>query len=297
MASAELGMVVELLRSMRLMGDADVATLRANMEAATSSAGIPGDVRVEAVDADGVPGEWVRAGAVADDTCVLYFHGGGYCIGSPATHRALVASISRAAGLPVLSVDYRLAPENPYPAAVDDGVRAYQHLRNTGFPASRIGVAGDSAGGGLTVATLLALRDAGAALPAAAACISPWLDLTMSGASIETKADEDPMLDAATLERMAAAYAGPADRRAAGISPLFADLQGLPEILVHVGTAELLLDDALRFVAALRKAGVEVSLDAYDDMIHVWHAFAAILPEGREAIERIGAFFRRRLSD
>jgi len=296
MPNPELEMVVAMLRSAPVFADADVATMRAGMEAFTASAPLADDIRLEAVDAGGVAAEWAIADASRDDCCILYFHGGGYVIGSTRTHRRLVGSIGRAAQARMLSVDYRLGPEHPHPAAVEDGVAAYRFLRAQGFAAERIGIAGDSAGGGLTMATLLALRDAGDCLPAAAACISPWVDLTLSGESMTTKAAVDPMVQRDGLDKMAALYAGANDRRAPLVSPLFADLAGLPEILVHVGTAETLLDDSLRLVARLRAAGVEVSLDAYEDMIHVFHAFAGILPEARDAIDSIGAYFRRRLT-
>jgi acetyl esterase/lipase len=295
MASPELDMIVALLREAPLFHGDDVAAMRTGMEAMTASTPLGDDVRITAVDAGGVPAEWVDTEGARADTCVLYFHGGGYVIGSPRTHRGLVSAIGRAAGARVLSVDYRLAPEHPHPAAVEDGVRAWRFLREQGFAPGRIAIAGDSAGGGLTVATLLALRDAGDELPPAAVCISPWLDLTLSGESMTTKADVDPMVRREALDGMAAMYAGQGSREAPLASPLFADLAGLPEILVHVGTAETLLDDSLRFVARLREAMVEVSLDAYEDMIHVWHAFATVLPEARDAIGRIGDFLRRRL--
>lgn len=296
MPSAELATIVAMLRENPMFGAGDFAAQRAQMELLAGAVPLPPDVRHTPIDAGGVPAEWVETDDSDTDRCLIYFHGGGYAIGSPRTHRALVARIARAARARALSVDYRRAPEHPYPAAVDDAVAAYRFALGAGLASEQIAFAGDSAGGGLTMATLVALRDAGDVLPAAGVCISPWVDLTLSGASIETKADVDPMLSRARLEAFAAAYAGDADRRTPGISPLFADLAGLPEILVHVGTAETLLDDALRLVERLRAARVEVSLDAYEEMIHVWHAFATILPEARDAIERIGDFLRRRLA-
>jgi acetyl esterase/lipase len=202
--------------------------------------------------------------------------------------------VSRAAGARVLLIDYRLAPEHPFPAAVDDATRAYQFLLASGIQPARAAIAGDSAGGGLTVASLLALRDAGARLPAAGVCLSPWFDLTMSGGSIRSKAAVDPMVQGENLGRMAQAYLGTADAKLPLASPLFADLRGLPPLLVHVGTAEVLLDDSIRFAERARAADVDVTLDEWDDMVHVWHAFAAFLPEAREAMQRVGAFLRRR---
>lgn len=296
MASSELEFVISMLRSAPVFAEGGIAAQRQHMEAITTSVPLPDDVRLTPVDAGGVPAEWVEIGSPVAGQAIVYCHGGAYNIGSVRTHRVLVANIARAAGTRVLSVDYRLAPEHPYPAAVEDAECAYRYVLAQGIAADRIGLAGDSAGGGLVVAALLALRDAGAPLPGAVACISPWLDLTLSGETMTTKAAVDPMIQRERLEPMAASYAAGLDRRTPGLSPLFGDLTGLPEFLIHVGTAETLLDDSLRFVAKLRQAGGDVSIDAYPDMIHVWHAFAMILPEARDAIERLGAFFASRLA-
>jgi len=295
MPSPELQIVIDMLRAAPIFGSGDLAAMRAGMEAMAGAQAPPDDVFREDVDAGGVAAEWIRCDGVREDRCILYFHGGAYVMGSPRTHRNLVAGIARAARAPVLSVDYRLAPEAPFPAAVDDGVRAYDFLRSSGFAARRIGVAGDSAGGGLAAATLLALRERGTELPAAAACISPWFDLALTGHSMHNNEDIDPMIRRADLDRMAAAYAAGQDRRAPLISPMYADLSGLPEFLIHVGTAEALLDDSLTFGQRMEEANGTITVDVFQDMIHVWHAFAAILPEGRVAIERIGKYFDDRL--
>jgi acetyl esterase/lipase len=295
MASAELAAVVDMLRTLSPMGGETIEEVRANMELAAASAPLPEDVRFTPVDAGGVLAEWATAPDAPADRALVYLHGGGYVVGSVRSHRLLVAGLARACNLPVLSVDYRLAPEHPFPAAIEDAVTAVRFVRRTGVPLGRVVLAGDSAGGGLTVATLLSLREAGETLPATAVCISPWLDLTLSGATVRTKADVDPMLDDTRLRQWAHAYLGGADPRTPTASPLFADLRGLPPLLVHVGTAEILLDDAVRFATRARQAGTTVDLDIWDDMIHVWHAFAVVLPEGQQAIERIGAHVRAAL--
>ena len=246
------------------------------------------------MSANGVAAEWVAAAEARADRAVLYLHGGGYCIGSVNTHRQLACDLSRATGARLLLIDYRLAPEHPFPAALDDATRAYRYLIESGVRPAQSAIAGDSAGGGLTVATLLALRDADGPLPAAGVCLSPWLDLTMGGASMRTKAAVDPMVQRENLQRMAEAYLGGADPRSPLASPLFADLRGLPPLLVHVGSAETLLDDSTGFAERARAAGVDVSIDVWDDMVHVWHAFAFVLPEARQAIDRIGSYLRQR---
>lgn len=297
MASPQLEMVKQMLRAGATLGDVDFPILRANLETLTTSMPLPEDVGRESTAARGVPAEWSDAPGHDAKRAILYLHGGGYCIGSIATHRRLAGELGRAAGSRVLSLDYRLGPEHPYPAAVEDAVAGYHFLLDQGFAPGRIGIAGDSAGGGLTVATLLALRDSGTPLPAGAATLSPWLDLTQSGDSQATKAAEDPMVQKAQLDRFAAAYLGASDASAPHASPLFADLTGLPPILVHVGTAEVLLDDSLRFGERARAAGADVEVEVYEDMIHVWHAFEAFLPEARDALAKLGAFFRRVQAD
>lgn len=250
-------------------------------------------VTVEAVDAGGVPAEWIEAG---DGPDVVYVHGGGYCIGSLDSHRPMLTHLAAAIDGRVLAVDYRLAPEHPYPAALDDACAAYRFALRSGVDPNRAVVAGDSAGGGLTLATLVALRDAGdCPLPAAAVCLSPWTDLTQSGATMEEKADVDPIVRAEDLGRWAAAYAGEGgDPGCTGLSPLFADLSGLPPMLVEVGTAEVLLDDARRLADRARAAGAEVTLYEGPDLIHVWHFFAGAMPEADEGIARVARFIRER---
>jgi epsilon-lactone hydrolase len=229
---------------------------------------------------------------VADDRVLLYLHGGAYQIGSPATLRHLVALISDAARTRVLSVDYRLAPEHPFPAAVDDTLTAYRWLLANGTDPARIAIAGDSAGGGLTLAALVALRDAGVPLPAAAVAMSPWTDLALTGESLRTRAEADFMLQPAGMRETADTYLAGEDPHHPYASPLYADLRGLPPLLIHVGDAEVILDDSTRFAARARDAGVDVTLEVWDEMPHVWHAFAGLLPEADQAVARIGSWLR-----
>lgn len=294
MASPELQLVLDLLRGAPpVPREAGWVDQRAALENLVSMAPPRGDLRCTPVNIDGLKAEWVRAEGSREDHAVLYLHGGGYCIGSINTHRHLAGDIAQAAGARVLLIDYRLGPEHPFPGAVDDAKRAYDFLVGSGVQPKRCAIAGDSAGGGLTAAALLALRDADARLPAAGVCLSPWFDLSMSGDSMQSKAAVDPMVQRENLQRMASAYLAGAEARTPLASPLFADLRGLPPLLVQVGTAETLLDDSTRFAERARAAGVAVDIEVWDDMIHVWHAFSFALPEARQAIERIGAFLRQ----
>ena len=294
MSQQQLQTIVQMLRSQPVVKpDASVQEARAGFEEIASMFPMDGDIKREAVDAGGVKAEWVSAPDAEVGRAVLYLHGGGYVIGSINTHRSLAANLSRASKARVLVIDYRLAPEHPHPAAVDDSVAAYRWMLGQGLKPARIAVAGDSAGGGLTVATLVAIRDAKLPLPAAGVCLSPWVDLEGIGGSMTTKADVDPVVQKAGIEQMAAAYLGGKDPRTPLAAPLYADLTGLPPLLIQVGTAETLLDDASRLAARARKAGVAVNYEPSEDMIHVWHLFASMLDEGRQAIDRIGEFVRK----
>jgi acetyl esterase/lipase len=295
-ASDQLKIVVDMLRNAPAVAGADVLAMRKNMEAAVGAIPRPADVSFTPVDANGVRAEWTVAEGARDDVVIVYFHGGGYVMGSLDTHRGHCARISRTARARVLSVDYRLGPEHPHPAAVVDGVAAVRFVRETGFSPLRTAVAGDSAGGGLTLAVLVALRDAGDPAPAAGLCISPWTDLALTGDSIATKAAEDPMVRAADLNLMADAYLAGGDAIAPLASPLYAELAGLPPLLLQVGSAEILLDDAVRVAERARAAGVAVDLRVWPDMIHVWHAFADLLPEGEQAVNEMAAFFEKQLA-
>jgi epsilon-lactone hydrolase len=295
MASAELSMIVGMMKSRPRppVDQFDPVEARSAMEAMVGAFPVPADVLREPIVANGVPAEWVLAPKASRERTVLYLHGGGYVIGSINTHRELASRISSAADAQVLVIDYRLAPEHPHPAALDDATAAYRWLLDLGVAPERLVVAGDSAGGGLTVATLLAIRDAGIPLAAAGVCLSPWVDLEGNSESMTTKADADPMVFADGLRAFARMYLAGGDPRTPLAAPLHADLTGLPPLLIQVGTAETLLDDSTRLADRARAAGVDVTLEIWDDMIHVFQAFAPMLPEGRQAIEKIGEFVRR----
>ncbi|MCP4007018.1 MAG: alpha/beta hydrolase [bacterium] len=296
MASTELNNLVQMLRANNPLSDASVADMRAGMEAMTALTPLPEGTLAEAFSLEGIPAEWVAAPDVDSKRTVLYLHGGGYVIGSINTHRGLAARISADANARCLLIDYRLAPENPFPAAVEDGTAAYRWLLAQGFEAEKLAIAGDSAGGGLTVATLVALRDAGDALPAAAVCLSPWVDLEGLGESMTTRADEDPMVARDGLLSMAEMYLGGADARTPLAAPLYANLGSLPPLLIQVGTAETLLDDSIRLAERAKREGVDVTLDVWQELIHVFQAFAPALPEANQAIEQIGEFLNKRLA-
>jgi len=219
-------------------------------------------------------------------------HGGGYVIGSINTHRDLMGRIARASGARVLGINYRLAPEHPFPAAVDDSVAAYRWMIAQGLKPNRIAVAGDSAGGGLAVATLVAIRDAKLPIPGAGVCLSPWVDMEGIGKSMESKAAIDPVVQREGLLGMAAAYLGGQNPRSPLAAPLYADLKGLPPLLIQVGEAETLLDDSTRLADRAKTAGVSATLEVWPEMIHVWQMFASFLPEGQQAVDGIGGFLK-----
>ncbi len=254
---------------------------------------VAADVTLEAANAGGPPGEFSLAPGSDRSRVLLYFHGGGYCSGSIVSHRRMVTEAGRACGVRTLAVGYRLAPENPFPAALDDALAAWRVLRAGGYPAGRIMVGGDSAGGGLTLALMQRLREAGEPPPAFAWLVSPWTDLTMSGDTLASRDTVDPLIHKAYLEELAEAYV-PAgtDRRNPLISPLFADLHGLPPLLIQVGSEETLLSDAVRLAEAAGAARVAVTLEVWPHMIHAWPLWNARLAAAREALASLGAFAR-----
>jgi acetyl esterase/lipase len=257
---------------------------------------VPTETSVEPWRDGTVGGEWVGAPGVGanHDRVVLHLHGGGYTAGSAAAYRGLAARLSAACARPVLAVDYRLAPEHPFPAALEDCLAAYRFLvRGVGVAPAGIVIAGDSAGGNFMVATMLKLRAAGEPLPAAAVGLSAQCDMSLSGDSVTTRAPRDPMISPESIRKCAAAYVGAADPRDPLVSPLFADLRGLPPLLLQVGSEEMLRDDNFRLAARAKEAGVNATFEEWQDMIHVWHMFSDRLADARKALERIGAFVQQ----
>jgi len=258
---------------------------------------IASDITLSAADLGGVACEWSLAPGSSSVNVLMYFHGGGYCSGSIVSHRRLVTEAGRAAGARTLAVEYRLAPEHPYPAALADAIAAWDALRAQGYAAARIVIGGDSAGGNLTMLLIHALRERGER-PACAWLLSPWSDLSMSGTSMTTKDSVDPLIHKTYLEELASAFV-PADipRTDPRVSPLFSDLHGFPPTLIQVGSHETLLDDSVRLGAALGAADVPVTLEIWPEMIHAWPMWNARLEAGREALAHAGAFIRRHLPD
>jgi monoterpene epsilon-lactone hydrolase len=254
------------------------------------------DVKTTSIDVNGVPGEWSIVPGSDPSRVLMFFHGGGYCSGSIVSHRRLVTEAGRAAGVRTLAIAYRLAPEHPFPAAYDDVLTAWRFLRDQNIAGAHIAIGGDSAGAGLALALIGRLRDAKEELPGCAWLISPWTDLTMSGSTLSSKEDVDPLIHKQYLIELADAYL-PAgmDRKDPRVSPLYADLKGFPPVLIQVGSAETLLDDATRFAAVAGAADVRVTLEIWPQMIHAWPLWNARLEPGRRALASAGAFIRQYL--
>lgn len=253
-------------------------------------------VSAEATTVNGLYAEWLRPKAAPEGKVLLYFHGGAYLVGSCQTHRQLVSHIARAARINALVPEYRLAPEHPFPAAIEDAVGVYRSLLAQGFKPSDIYIAGDSAGGGLTIATLLSLRHAAVPLPAAAVLLSPFLDVTASGESAVTRAGQDPWFDAKEVVVVADNYCrGGEDLKHPLVSPVFANVAGLPPTFIQVGDDEILLSDSTRFAEKMKAAGLDVEIEIWPEMWHVFQLFVGKMPESRRAIRRIGAYLRKRM--
>lgn len=273
----------------------DYSALRARMEGFGATRPLPEGTQVEAITLSGVPGERIIPPDMNKDRSVLYLHGGGYVIGSPGSHRALVAQLAGAAGATTYLIDYPLAPEHPFPAALDATVAAYQALIEQGQSPANLVIAGDSAGGGLALATALKLRDGNLPLPAGLFCMSPWADLTLSGKSHHTHASRDPMVVSDDALIWAEAYAGPQRHSNPLVSPAKGDFSKLPPLLIHVGSEEVLLSDSLLVAARAGDAGVECTLFIAPEMIHVWHYFP-MLSEAQSAIASAGSWIKSKTS-
>ncbi|HEX6867123.1 MAG TPA: alpha/beta hydrolase [Caulobacteraceae bacterium] len=268
---------------------------RTAMDAFGAMTPLPQGLTQEDADLDGLPAERLRPADAVEGRALLYLHGGGYCIGSPRSHRGMAARFADQTKATTLVPDYRLAPEAPFPAAVDDGLKAYRALLDEGYEPRHIAVSGDSAGGGLTLATMLAAREAGLPMPRCLFLISPWADLGHHGPSYGHMEPVDPMITLAGIKEYAAHYGAGADLNHPYISPARADLTGLPPMLIHVGQAEVLLSDSITLAQQAGMNGVSVHLEVWPEMIHVWHAFHDMLGAAREATAQASAWMAEQL--
>jgi acetyl esterase/lipase len=293
MADAEIDVIREIIASHPR--PAGLSERRKRLDALGGQYALPTDVRVDAVDANGVAAEWTTTPGADPGRVIMFLHGGGYISGSLDSHRHMVAQAGREARARTLALGYRLAPEHPFPAALEDAIAGYRFLLSQGLEPKHIAVAGESAGGGLAIATLVSVRDAGLALPACTWCSSPWVDLEASGDSMTTKAPVDPLIQKPYSLELAAAYLNGADPRTPLASPIYAELKGLPPMLIQVGSAETLLDDAVRLARVAGAADVRVTLEVWPDMIHAWHLFYQQVAAGRHALAAVGAFIRSML--
>jgi epsilon-lactone hydrolase len=271
---------------------AGVAERRARLDALGDAYPTASDIRLEPTNADGVPAEWSTAPGADAARVLLYLHGGGFSAGSIVSHRAMVTETGRAAQARTLAIDYRRTPEHPFPAALDDALKAYRWLLAQGVQPNRLAIGGDSAGGGLTLATMVSLRESGLPLPACAWCISPWVDMEARGESYASKAAMDPMISKEYILELAGWYLGGAAPRTPLAAPLHADLAGLPPLLIQVGSAETLLDDAIGLASRAAAADVRATLEVWPHMIHAWPLFHQQLTDGRRAIAAAGSFIR-----
>jgi len=294
--SPQLDRVISMIRARATAPRKTIEDDRVSYETMLSTLPLDDDISTERIGAGQVPAEWIWASGVNDASAMLYLHGGGYVLGSMRTHRVMLAHLARAAGIKVLGLEYRLAPENPFPAPVEDALAAYRWLLNRGYDPKRIVLAGDSAGGGLVVSAMVAMRYVGEPLPAAGVCISPWVDMEATGRTFVTNAASDPSVTRERILHIASLYLAGKPPQAPFASPIHADLRGLPPLLVQVGSIETLLDDANALTERAKAAGVPVQLEVWEDMPHVWHHFAPILPEAQQAIARIGEFVRKHLA-
>jgi monoterpene epsilon-lactone hydrolase len=294
-ATAPIDLAIARIRAVYRNWTRDTAVAQMREDWDTAFGGSTAAVTCERVSAGGVDGEWISPADAPEDKAILYFHGGGFRIGSVTSHRDLIAQIALASGCRVLAINYRLAPEYRFPAALDDALAAYGWMLDRGLKSTNIAFAGDSAGGNLVLAAMLAVRDRRLPLPASAVLMSPWTDLAATGPSYVTRAEADPIHQRPMILALARNYlGGQGDPYDPLVSPLYADLQGLPPLLIQVGDRETVLDDSVMFADMARAAGIDVSLEVWDGMIHVFQMFGE-LPEARQAIASIAGFLDRHL--
>jgi epsilon-lactone hydrolase len=274
---------------------ANVKRLRSVWHGLANALWMAAGVRKQRTEIAGLNAEWLTPADSADGKVMLYLHGGAYVFGNCTTHRQLVSYLARACGVRALLPEYRLAPEHPFPAAVDDAVAVYRALLEAGYSAEDMVIAGDSAGGGLTMALLLSLRDAKEELPAGAVLFSPWLDLASSGESINTRAGRDPWFNPADMPVLSAYYVAEEQIKNPLVSPVYADVVGLPPLFIQVGDDEILLSDSTRIAAKIEQAGGDVTLEIWPEMWHVFQVFVHQMPESREAISKVAPFVREKL--
>jgi acetyl esterase/lipase len=275
---------------------ADLAEMRANSDARAKQFPVPGDATVEPITVNGVKAEWTSTPGADASKAILYLHGGGYVLGSLDSHRHVAVEIGRVSGTRTLALDYRLAPEHPFPAPVEDTVAAYRYLLDSGIAPRNICIAGDSAGGGLAVGAMLAFKEAGLPLPGCAWALSPWVDMEALAPSYADRAATDPTVQREGILWMARTYMGDADPKHPHAAPIHGDLTGLPPMLIQVGSVETLLDDSLMLARRAAIAGIPVELQIWPEMIHVWHLFFPILSDGRKSLASGGAFVRKALN-
>ncbi|MBU3065784.1 alpha/beta hydrolase [Nocardia sp. NEAU-G5] len=293
MSKAQRAAVHQAVRDYELDFSGDLAVARQRLHELQTSRPLPEDVRIAPTELGGVPAIAVTIDGIDGPNVVLHFHGGGYVAGSASDAAPLVSELIRHARARAVSADYRLAPEHQYPAAVDDALAAYRALLDSGVPAARIAFAGESAGGNLVLATLLAAKAAGVPQPAAAVVLSAWVDMTNSADSMNSRKAIDPSLTPADLAVCAERYVGAADRTDPLISPLFGDLTGLAPLLIQVGGDEILLDDSTRLAARAASANVPVQLDVTPEVPHVFQGMSAVLDEAGAALDRVAIFLQR----
>jgi epsilon-lactone hydrolase len=258
--------------------------------------GVSKTIKVEKIDIDGIQAEWLTPLDASHEKVILYFHGGGYVTGSIEDHRMMCGLLANYTGVRVFIPDYRLAPENPFPAALDDALKVYRWLLKQGYLSAKIIIAGDSAGGGLSVATVLALRDKKESLPAAVVCLSPWTDLTLKNETHITKVKADAVLRTDVLREWALCYTNESNLSNPLVSPVYADLHGFPPLLIQVGSDEILLGDSILLAEKAKAAGVQVELNIWDGMFHVWQALGDLIPENKKTFEEIAQFVHARFN-